>query len=318
VTPFYDARDAGAPTAPSIEAHFADRIESGANGRARTVLASDDHSNVRFEANEIRDLAAGAGAAYVLIGRWLPERLSADGAPVLEASLELRSGHSGATEYRYRMSGSSGARSDGTDRLAQIEDTEIDRVAQAMLQDLRLSAEPAGPAPVAASSSVAPDSSPNPIEKKRGKRTDFLSVARDQPIQIKSEKLELLAEGDTKHLVFSDSVQVIQGEMRLFAGHLEAFYPDGASQPNRLNASQNVRVTEGNLEVRCREAIYLRDDGLVICRGDALLIQGCDEVRGQEIVFDLDEERVNVKGAASVVLRLDRDDSTDCGSGGAG
>ena len=56
-----------------------------------------------------------------------------------------------------------------------------------------------------------------------------MSVARDQPIQINAEQLELLAEGDTKHLVFSDSVEVIQGEMRLFAGHLEAFYPEGAS-----------------------------------------------------------------------------------------
>jgi lipopolysaccharide export system protein LptA len=152
----------------------------------------------------------------------------------------------------------------------------------------------------------------------RGKRTDFLTVKRDQPIEINSEELELLTEGDAKRLIFNHEVLVAQGEMLLSAGYLEAFYPDGASQPAKLIASRNVRLTDGNLEVRCFEVIYLRDDGLVICRGDALLIQGCDEVRGEEIVFYLDEERVEINGAASVVLRLDQDDPTDCEPGGTG
>ncbi len=323
VTPFHGARAATALRAPNLEARLAARIETVAGGRARAVLDASGNSNARLEANELRTLAAAAGAAYVLVGEWLPAESSADAARVLEAAVELRSGHSGATEHRYRLSWDSSAGAAGADSMEELE---VERVARAMLQDLQIFPEPAGPAPVAAPADAAQlsnqDATQNTAtkdsEKEGGKRTDFLTLSRDQPIEISSDELELLAEGDTKHLIFSDHVLVVQGEMRLFAGYLEAFYPDGASQPDRLRARQNVRMSEGDLEVRCREVTYLRDEGLVICRGDALLVQGCDEVRGQEIVFHLDQERVKVTGAASVVLRLDQDDPSNCGLGGRG
>lgn len=323
VTPFHDARGATALRAPNLEARLAARLETVAGGRAQAVLDASGKSDARLEANEIRALAAAAGAAYVLVGEWLPAESSADRPRVLEAAVELRSGHSGATEHRYRLSWDSSPRAAGADSMEELE---VERVARAMLRDLRLFPEPAGPAPVSAPADVArlsnqdatQNTAQNKSQKQGGKRTDFLTLSRDQPIEISSDELELLAEGDTKHLIFSDNVLVVQGEMRLLAGYLEAFYPGGASQPNRLKARHNVRMSEGDLEVHCREATYLRDEGLVICRGDALLVQGCDEVRGQEIVFYLDQERVKVKGAASVVLRLDQDDPSNCGSGGRG
>jgi lipopolysaccharide export system protein LptA len=310
VASFQGVPSASAPQLPNFEARFAAQFEIVAEGRAKALVDANGRSDASLEANDIRLLAGDADATFVLVGEWRPAKASTDGARDLEIALELRSGHSGATEHRYRLvwdSSSQGA-----------EAAEMERVAQAMLQDLQLSPEPAGGAQVAASGDVLDSPTQKNGNHERGKRTDFLTVKRDQPIQINSEQLELLTEGDAKRLIFSDEVQVVQGEMQLFAGHLEAFYPEGASQPEKLKASQNVRMIEGDLEVHCLEATYLRDEGLVICRGNALLVQGCDEVRGKEIVFHLDEERVKINGAASVVLHLEQDDAPACDSGDEG
>jgi len=311
VTSFHDVRSVSAPQLPNFEARFAAQFETVAEGRAKAPLDANGHPDATpLEANEIRSLARNADAAFVLVGEWRPAEASSERARGLDVALELRSGHSGATEHRYRLAWD--ASSEGAERA------EMQRVARAMLQDLQLSPESARVAPVAASGDVLSPTQENGNHA-RGKRTDFLTVKRDQPIAINSEELELLTEGDAKRLIFSDEVLAVQGEMRLFAGHLEAFYPKGASQPERLKASHNVRMVEGDLEVHCLEATYLRDEGLVICRGNALLVQGCDEVRGREIVFHLDQERVKINGAASVVLHLDQDDDAPaCGSGDEG
>ena len=46
-----------------------------------------------------------------------------------------------------------------------------------------------------------------------------------------------------------------------------------------------------------------RADSVVLCEGQAVLIQGCDEVRGEAIRFDVDQEKVRVIGGASVLLQ---------------
>lgn len=299
VTPFVDPTTSINAVSTQIESQFASRLEAAAPGRVAARLSAAPPRQVPLEAREVRDLGATESASYVVVGAWLPES-GANADATREALIELRSAHSGATHSRYRFV-ASGDPADGDAR-----DAEVDRIAVAMVHDL--GAEPE-------SESLASVATPGPAassEPSTRKRNDFLSIDRDEPIEINSQELELIAEGSVKRLIFTNSVEVVQGDMRLFAGRLEAIYPDGASQPDRLDARQNVRVVNGDVEVRCLEATYLRNEEIVICRGDALLLQGCDEVRGSEIEFRIREERVKVTGAASVVLRLDLDDATSC------
>ncbi len=289
-----------------LESRLVQQFESVAKGAGHAVLDAGSSSTAGSVANDIRALAASAGASHVLVGAWLPAPADGGG---LEAAVELRSGHSGAPEHRYRL------RWDTDERVAGALEAEIGRVVRAIVEDLQLFPRPQALASVAAVSSDVEQASGG---TQKGKRLDFLTVDRDQPIEISSDELEVIAEGRAKHLIFDHNVRIVQGEMRVFAGHLEAFYPEGASQPERLEARGKVRVVEGDIDVRCLEATYMRTDGLVICRGDVLLVQGCDEVRGREIEFYLDEERVKVIGAASVVLRPDQQDASSCERGSAG
>ena len=296
MTPFVEAAGATPSAASDFERRLTEKLQGAAHERAVFREAGRSGRLERREAIDVRNLAAAENASFVVVGAWRSRLEGGGGA----ADVELRSGHSGATAQRYVV--------DLADDEASVDD-EAERVAMLMMQDFdvweaKTAIPPVdGPAQTEAGASGA---------KPAGKRGDFLSVSRDEPIEINSEELELKAEGKTKHLIFTEEVSVVQGEMHLFAGRIEAIYPNGASQPDRLDASRNVRVVEGDIEVRCREATYLRNAEIVICRGDALLIQGCDEVRGDEIEFDIANERVKVTGAASVVMRFDLDDAKSC------
>ncbi len=302
VSPFVEASLGAAPeVVPSIESRIAARISAVAKGRGIAEFDITRFEAKRLEADEVRARARDEGVDYVLVGRWRPSGK----AQQTRLGLELRSGHSGAAEHRYAL------RFDEDRPAPEKIEAEVSRVVLAMIDDLGLYDPPADVA-------AGPDATPAQPPAKR-KRTDFLRVQRDEPIEINSEDLELRAIGETKHLIFRRDVTVVQGDMEMVAGYLEAFYPEGASQPDRLDAREAVRVREGDMEVRCHQATYLRDAERVICRGDALLVQGCDEVRGKEIEFHIEEERVEVKGAASVVLRLEEEPGGEgCLQGGAG
>lgn len=302
MTPLSGAREPLPDSVAGLEARIAAAIETIALGRAHGILETDSATRVGFEADDIRQRATSSGAAYVVVGEWLSPASSGNGDQSLAVALTLRSGHSGATEFRYRLSFGAAA------PTTAVVGVEVERLARAMLRDLQLL--PGGETPA----SVAPVAEivASPPATRAMSRTDFLKLSRDEPIEIVSDELEVLAVGSGRQFTFTNHVHVTHGEMQLFAGYLEALYPDGASQPERLDAYIDVRMIEGDLEVRCNEVTYLREEGLVICRGDALLLQGCDEVRGREIEFYLDEERVKVLGAASVVLRFEQEDQPNC------
>ena len=296
VATFASESDDPAGAGAGFESRLVERLNTTASNRASFQLTPSVAKVGKLEARDIRDLAANKGASYVVVGAWRTETNSSNA----RAKVELRSGHSGATARRYEVD----IAADGASL-----DAEVSRVALLILRDLEIAPTQITPPAISAG---GPGEQNARESTSAGKRGDFLSVNRDEPVEIKSEEFELIAEGDTKYLVFTKAVRVVQGEMHLYAEKLEAIYPNGASQPDRLDASQDVRVVEGNIEVHCRQATYLRNEEIVICRGDALLMQGCDEVRGDEIEFLLGEERVKVKGAASAVLRFDLEDATSC------
>ena len=89
----------------------------------------------------------------------------------------------------------------------------------------------------------------------------------DQPLSIHSDELEASQTGGARRLVFSKNVKVEQGDLQLESARLEAFYPENASQPDRLVASGDVHVVQGTREARCDEAIYYRTEDLSGVRG---------------------------------------------------
>ena len=124
----------------------------------------------------------------------------------------------------------------------------------------------------------------------------------DQPIAITADELEAVSTDGSRHLVFTANVKVEQGDVRIESDRLEAFYPKGAKQPDRLVADGHVRLVQNGVEARCTHATWHRAAQRLTCRGDAELRNGNDRVRGELIEFDLEREVVKVKGGASVLI----------------
>ncbi len=239
------------------------------------------------QATALRDWAEQAGFGAVILCESSPQQSEA-------AICDLRSGHSGASLNRYTVGSGEG---DGSPSPASV-----DGVVASIRNDLE-----AGQGGLLLPAVSADQDSP-----KGGAESSMPIFDRDLPIRIESDELDVITEGKARRLIFNDNVHVEQGDIQLYTAYLEAFYPAGASQPERLEASGGVRVIEKDREVRCKKATYRRTEGLVICRGDAILVQGCDEVRGSEIEFDLIREKVRVIGAATVVLQPEKETDPDC------
>jgi lipopolysaccharide transport protein LptA len=280
---------------------IADRLARHFEARQleRVVVLSDlgIEPPERPEARDVREWAARAEVDSVVIGRVVEVGDEKAAIRDLEISVEVRSGHSGAPVSRHHATVTGAA-----DRSAAL-DEGIESITLDVLASLGYEAPSPSPSPSPAPAAVA---AAPPAEEE----SIFEKLGKDEPLSITSDELEVTSRGKARHLIFTRNVQVVQGDIDLQADRLEAFYPEGASQPERFEAQGNVRVVQDDRRAQCDHATYLRAESIVRCEGQAVLIQGCDEVRGEAIQFDVDQERVRVIGAASVLLQPEGQDCT--------
>ena len=123
-----------------------------------------------------------------------------------------------------------------------------------------------------------------------------------KPLSIHSDELEYVQGAGSRRLMFKNSVKVEQDGMTITSARLEAFYPPGGSQPDRLVAEGDVRLAKGERVAHCARAIYERKREVLTCEGGAELQQGKSRLSGDVIEIDLGEDRVRVRGAAAVML----------------
>jgi lipopolysaccharide export system protein LptA len=141
----------------------------------------------------------------------------------------------------------------------------------------------------------------------------------DAPIEIKAEEAEIINRDEGRQLIFQRNVMVRQANVSLRSDRLEALYRSGESEPHELRAEGHVSIDQGDRRAKCDRAIYQRETQVLICRGHAELVQGCDVVRGEVIEIDLAGDHARVEGAASILIRSESpgegegDVSAECG-----
>ncbi len=142
---------------------------------------------------------------------------------------------------------------------------------------------------------------PEVLERVRGKG----------PLSIRSDTLEASDPGETERQIrFGGGVALRQGDIELFARELEAIYPPGAQQPDRLIARDDVVLREGQREARCARAEYQLDERKLACEGDAVLRDRDDRLEGERIAFDFGAQKVDAVGRTRLSvqsLRRDRE-----------
>jgi lipopolysaccharide export system protein LptA len=166
------------------------------------------------------------------------------------------------------------------------------------------SAEPEASSPAAVSPKQAAAGSEGaaaaPAEPGGEQSVSMFPIQGDKPLSIRSDELEAIEDGGRRRLVFTRNVNVEQDDLRVHSDRLEALYPPGGSQPDKLVAQGNVRVSQRDKTMLCDAATYFQREDRLLCTGNAELRQGDDRVRGREIEIFVKQNRVKVKGGAIV------------------
>ena len=278
VAPFERVAAAGHGV-PDVAARLAQRL--GTKGVAKVVGPGELGASALAEpaAHEVASWATAGGVDFVVVGR--TTRLG-NSVSVTARLLDGRSGKAVGTPM--------------VEEAGRAEDLgkTVEALAVQVLERAAESPARAG-APVAAAASPAPAAAPvaaRPPRRKSG------------GIQITADGLEA-EEGPPKQMHFSGNVKAMQDDFTIFSSRLEASYPKGKSQPDRMIATGNVRIEQSGRNARCTKAIFYLDDRKVVCTGKAVVEQSCDRVRGDKITFFLDGEKLIVEGAADMQLRSD-------------
>ena len=117
------------------------------------------------------------------------------------------------------------------------------------------------------------------------------------PLVIHADTLEASDPGTSERRIrFAGGVVLRQGDIELRAREIEAIYPPGATQPERLIAREDVALREGERQARCQQAEYRLQERRLACQGDAVLQEREDRLEGERIAFDFDAQKVDVSG----------------------
>jgi outer membrane protein assembly factor BamD len=149
-----------------------------------------------------------------------------------------------------------------------------------------------------------PASSPDPNPKEEEKEKKPLGVLEGlgeekaidtgQPIDITSDSVESYTKDNL--IVFRGNVTARQKDIVIYADSIEAVIIEHGKGIEKVVADGNVKVQQGIRVANCQKAIFYNLDKKVVLTGNPKLWEGENMVSGEEIVFDIERNRVDVKG----------------------
>ncbi len=124
---------------------------------------------------------------------------------------------------------------------------------------------------------------------------------KNQPIQIDSDRLE--AYTAKKLAVFSGNVVAVQGTRTLRAESLTVYYkegkkdstgslaPEGFGAIDKMEAKGHVSITDGEKIAEGNYAVFEQATQKITLRGDAVLKEGKNVIKGDTVIVYLEEDR---------------------------
>jgi lipopolysaccharide export system protein LptA len=119
-------------------------------------------------------------------------------------------------------------------------------------------------------------------------------VDQRQPINITSDQVETYTKEN--RVIFKGSVIARQKDIVIYADSIEAIMVNEGKGIERVIASGNVKVQQGPRVANCQRAVFHNPEQKVLLTGDPKVWEGESMVSGEEIVFDIAQNRVEVKG----------------------
>jgi outer membrane protein assembly factor BamD len=131
-----------------------------------------------------------------------------------------------------------------------------------------------------------------PLETKEANLMD-----RNQPINITSDKVEAYRKDNL--IVFKGNVIARQRDIVIYADSLEAVIVENGKGIEQVTAEGDVKIQQGLRVANCRKAIFYNLDQKIVLTGDPKVSDGDNIVSGNEIIFDIEKNQIEVKGGSS-------------------
>jgi lipopolysaccharide export system protein LptA len=100
-------------------------------------------------------------------------------------------------------------------------------------------------------------------------------------------------------IIFKGNVMARQKDVVIYADSIEAVVMEGGKGIEKVIAGGNVKIQQGVRVASCQKAVFYNLDQKVFLTGDPKVWEGDNIVSGDEIVFDIEKNRVEVKGGPS-------------------
>jgi len=115
-----------------------------------------------------------------------------------------------------------------------------------------------------------------------------------QPIDITSDRVDTYSKENL--IVFKGNVTARQKDIVIYADSLEATIIEGGKGIEKVIAGGNVKIQQGLRVADCQKAIFYNIDQKMVLTGDPKVWEGDNMVSGNEIVFHIEQNRIEVKG----------------------
>jgi lipopolysaccharide export system protein LptA len=114
------------------------------------------------------------------------------------------------------------------------------------------------------------------------------------PIDIVSDTVEANQKENT--VTFKGNVVAKQEDTTLYANTLVILYDPEMKKLKEIMAIGNVKIVQLDRRATGQKATFQQEENKVVLDGDAVVREGENEIRGERVIFYVDEERSIVEG----------------------
>jgi len=133
-------------------------------------------------------------------------------------------------------------------------------------------------------------------DKEKGFKTErgFGFTASHAPIDITSDSVE--ADQKQNRVTFKGNVVAKQEDTTLYANTLVILYDPDTKRLKEIMAIGNVKLVQTERRATGQKATFQPDENKAVLEGEAVVREGENVIRGERIIFYVDEERSIVEG----------------------
>jgi outer membrane protein assembly factor BamD len=117
-----------------------------------------------------------------------------------------------------------------------------------------------------------------------------------QPIDITSDRVETFSK--ERRILFKGNVVARQRDTVIYADTIEARLLEDGKGIETIVADGHVKIQQGVRVASAQKAVFYNLDRKVVLTGAPKVSEGENMVSGEEIIFDIDQNRVEVKGGS--------------------